>query len=102
MNQFFSELKSRFTTIPGGRGAPMRDWFALLTFFLLALIASALWNAWLFARVEEGGALGGASTSTTPVFNRSSLEALEKLFADRQAEAAKYETGVYRFVDPSK
>lgn len=61
-----------------------------------------IWNVWAFDTVANGGVIGTSATSTPTVFNSSSIDAVRAVFAKRAAEEAKYETGVYRFNDPSQ
>ena len=81
---------------------PMRDWLVLFTLFILAFVSIVVWNAWAFDTVAQGGVIGTSVTSTSPAFNRSSLDAIHTVFAKRAAEEAKYATGVYRYADPSQ
>lgn len=81
---------------------PARDWFAILGAFALGFAAVLAWNISAFDTVAEGGVLGGAATSTPPVFSQSSLDTIHTVFANRAAEEAKYVTGVYRYADPSR
>ena len=84
----------------GSRVDPQRDWFALLTLLGLVLAALMVWNIWAFDTVANGGTIG--ATSTPPVFSPSSLDAIQAIFTDRAAQEQKYQTGVYRFADPSQ
>ena len=81
---------------------PARDWLALLILFTMALTGIVVWNAWVFGTVAQGGIIGSVATSSPPIFDSSSLDAIRAIFADRSAEEIKYETGVYRFADPSQ
>lgn len=81
---------------------PVRDWLALLAFSAIALAGIVVWNAWAFDTIASGGVIGTAATSTPPIFSQSSLDAIHAIFANRAAEKAKYETGTYRFADPSQ
>lgn len=86
----------------GEQPQPARDWFVLLIFSLLLLAVSASWNAWIFHRVITGGTLSSVSTTTSPVITKASIDAVEKVFADRAAEARRYAAGAYTFTDPSR
>ena len=81
---------------------PTRDWVALLMLSAITLTGIVIWNMWAFDTVANGGIIGTAATSTPPVFDQASLDAVHAIFADRAAEEAKYETGVYNFSDPSQ
>jgi hypothetical protein len=81
---------------------PVRDWFVLLTVSLFALVIIIVWNVWTFDIVANGGIIGSSATSTSPVFNQSSLDAIQTIFSKRAEEEAKYLRGVYRFADPSQ
>jgi len=76
---------------------PARDWFVLLAFFALFLLASLAWNLWLFSQVTKGQAIGNAtSTPATQI----PLDTVKSLFSDRAQERSHYQSD-YRFVDPS-
>ncbi|OGG92637.1 hypothetical protein A2609_02155 [Candidatus Kaiserbacteria bacterium RIFOXYD1_FULL_47_14] len=81
---------------------PVRDWLALLVFSVIVLAGIIVWNVWAFDTVANGGVIGAAATSTTPIFDQSSLDTIHTIFANRAAEEAKYETGAYSFADPSQ
>lgn len=61
-----------------------------------------IWNVWEFGIVAQGGAIGTSVTTTPPIFNHSSIDAINVIFQKRAAEEAKYTTGVYRYIDPSQ
>ncbi len=84
------------------RRDPVRDWLTLLTLSIIALAAIIVWNAWTFDTVASGGVIGTPMTTTQPVFNHSSLDAIHTIFASRAAEEEKYVTGAYSFADPSQ
>jgi len=86
----------------GERLNPVRDWFVLLALSLMALACIIVWNVWAFGTIAQGGIIGSAATSSPPVFNSSSLDAINAIFSNRAVEEMKYETGVYRFADPSQ
>ncbi len=81
---------------------PMRDWLALLTLSIIALMGIIVWNAWVFDTIANGGVIGSATTETQPIFNHSTLDSIHAIFASRATEEAKYITGAYTFVDPSQ
>ncbi len=86
----------------GERLRPVRDWLTLLTLAGIVLLGLIVWSLWLYHRVEMGEVLGNEAPSAKPVFNPASLRAVERVFDDRAAEAAKYQDGTYIFADPSK
>ncbi len=96
LSSFFQRLRS------GATGDPVRDWLVLLTLALFAFVCIVVWNAWAFDTVAQGGVIGTAATSTSPVFNASSIDTINSVFQMRAAEETKYVTGVYHFVDPSQ
>ena len=81
---------------------PVRDWLMLLTVSAIALAGIIVWNVWAFDTVANGGIIGTANVGVPSVFNRSSLNEINAVFANRAAEELKYETGVYSFADPSQ
>jgi len=81
---------------------PVRDWLALLTLSMIALVGIIVWNVWAFDKVASGGTIGTSSTTASAIFSRSSLDAIHTIFTNRAAEETKYVTGVYSFVDPSQ
>ncbi len=80
---------------------PVRDWFVLLTVFVLALASIIVWNVWTFDRVASGGVIGRVELPTSAVFNQTSLDTVRTIFENRASEEAKYRTGVYQYTDPS-
>lgn len=93
---FFSRLRSV------AHIDPVRDWLILFTLSILAFVSIVVWNVWAFDTVASGGVIGTAATSTPPIFNSSSLDAIHAVFSKRATEEAKYVTGVYRYADPSQ
>ena len=85
-----------------GTPNPTRDWFVLVTLSSIIFIGIVVWNIWAFDTVAQGGVIGSAPVNSQPVFNRSSLDTIHTIFANRAAEEAKYETDVYHFADPSQ
>ena len=61
-----------------------------------------VWNLWAFDTVANGGVIGASATTTTPVFNRASLDAIHDVFTSRAEEEAKYKDGIYSYSDPSQ
>ena len=81
---------------------PSRDWLIMLVLSAFVLAGSIVWNVWTFNTVANGGSIGAPADKTSPIFSRSSLDAIRAIFAQRAAEEAKYETGVYQYTDPSQ
>lgn len=81
---------------------PTRDWLTLLTLSALVLVSIIVWNVWAFDTVANGGVIGAVATSTPPAFNQASLNTIHTIFSNRADEELKYQTGTYRFVDPSQ
>jgi hypothetical protein len=100
LSTFFSSFARRLRS--GAHQDPVRDWLVLFILSLLALVCIIVWNIWAFDTVAQGGSIGTAATSTPPVFNRSSIDTINKVFDTRAGEEAKYVTGVYRYGDPSQ
>lgn len=100
----FSALLSRYLERfrYGSRIDPSRDWLILLALAGIIFAAILAWNAWAFDTVAQGGVIGSPATSTPPIFDQSSLDAIHAVFKDRAAEDLKYVTGVYRYADPSQ
>ena len=97
---FFHNIKSHIAYGPHVR--PVRDWFALLGIGMVLLVGILLYNVWMFDRLASGNVIGTQIISTPSLFNRSSLDAIQKVFADRSAEETKYLNGTYTFSDPSQ
>jgi len=87
---------------PNTHQDPVRDWLVLLTLSMLAFVCIVVWNVWAFDTVAQGGVIGATPSSTSPAFNRSSIDALHAVFEKRATEEEKYVTGVYRYADPSQ
>jgi hypothetical protein len=81
---------------------PTRDWLALVSLATLFLAGIIVWNAWMFDTVANGGVIGERATTTTPLFNQSSLDTIRTVFSTRESEEIKYVTGVYSYPDPSQ
>ena len=81
---------------------PARDWLLLLAFSTIALAGIIVWNVRAFDTVANGGTIGKLTTTTAPLFSRSSLDTIHTIFTSRAAEEAKYMTGAYRYADPSQ
>ena len=81
---------------------PARDWIVSLIFSSIVLTGIIIWNAWVFDAVSRGVVIGSVATSSPQVLKNSSMSVINGLFEKRAAEEVKYETGAYRFVDPSQ
>jgi hypothetical protein len=81
---------------------PRRDWFVLIILSTITFAGIVVWNVWAFGVVANGGIIGSPEASTTPSFSRSSLDQINTIFSNRAAEEKKYETGTYRYADPSQ
>lgn len=92
---------SRFLSY-GERIEPARDWYVLLSLFFMFFAASAVWNAWLFNRVQQGGMLSGQPAQMKSAIPGVSLEEMEYLFQKRADEEERYASGAYVFTDPSR
>lgn len=80
---------------------PARDWIIAFTVAAILLAGIIVWNVWAFDTVAQGGVIGPATTTASPIFSQSSLDAIRTIFANRAAEEVKYTAGAYRFPDPS-
>ncbi|KND50131.1 MAG: hypothetical protein AB203_04065 [Parcubacteria bacterium C7867-008] len=81
----------------GDRLNPSRDWFILVTIFVVLLLASLAWNVWLFDRVTKGDAIGNASAPAP--LNPASIDSVQALFEARAIKETDYKNT--HFVDPS-
>ncbi len=95
-NSFLKRLHSEV------RQDPARDWIAVLICSAIVLVGVIVWNVWVFDTIARGGVIGSVELSSPQAFNRSFLDAAQPIFEKRAAEATKYETGVYRYTDPSR
>ncbi len=99
-----SKIKSLFKN--GNKDVPTnptRDWLILLVCATIAFAGIVVWNAWAFDTITRGEAIGSSiATSTTAVFDNSSMNTIHSVFKERAYEEAKYRTGVYRYADPSQ
>lgn len=86
----------------GVRLDPMRDWLVLITLSAMVLAGIIVWNVWAFDTVAGGGIIGGQTISPPPLFSQSSIDRIHTIFTNRAEEELKYQTGVYRFSDPSR
>ena len=86
----------------GARQDPARDWIVVLICSTTVLAGIIVWNVWVFDTVARGGVIGSVESSSPPAFNSSFLDAIHPIVEKRAAEAAKYETGAYRYADPSQ
>lgn len=101
MNSFPS-IGSLFKRFSRGAVDPTRDWLAMLTLSTIVLAGIVIWNVWAFDTIASGGVIGVPATSPSPVFGQASLDTIRDIFEDRAEEELKYETGTYRFADPSQ
>jgi len=99
ISNLLHSIKSRFAY--GSYLRPARDWFVLLSVWAVLLFGVLLYNIWVFDRLASGNTLGTQIVTAPSIFNRSSLDAIQKVFSDRATEEVKYATGVYHFTDPS-
>jgi hypothetical protein len=97
-----SPIRSFIKRLRYGAINPARDWRVLITLSAIALAGIIIWNAWAFDTVASGGVIGSVTTSSQPVFNSTSLDSIQTMFSNRATEEEKYETGTYRFADPSQ
>ena len=81
---------------------PVRDWLAMLLFSAIALASIIVWNVWAFETVARGGVIGAPAPAASPIFDRAALDAARAVFSSRTDEKARYETGAYRYADPSR
>ncbi len=88
--------------LSGARLDPARDWLVLVTFSAIVLAGIIVWNVWAFDTVATGRIIGGQTTTLSPLFNQSSIDRIRTIFENRAEEELKYQTGVYRFGDPSR
>ncbi len=79
---------------------PARDWFVLLGLTALLIGLSIGWNVWRYLSVTSTPATE-SETVAIPEFDTSAVDAVEKVFEERAAEARRYQD-TYRFVDPSR
>ena len=102
MNQLPFVTRLRSLLHFGSHVDPERDWFTLLACVALALVGIVVWNVWTFDTVVRGGSIGAQATSAPPVLDSAPLDTVQRVFGARASEEAKYQTGAYRFVDPSQ
>ncbi len=99
----FSPMTSFLKRLRGGaQQDPVRDWLTMLTLAIVACAGIIVWNIWAFDTVARGGVIGSAIVHAPPAFSRASLDAIHAIFEKRVAEESKYETGEYRYADPSQ
>lgn len=98
----FSRLGSFFRYLRSlAKFDPERDWLISLISGLVVLAGIVVWNVWTFNVMANESIASAVATTTTAIFNKSSLTTIHTIFANRAAEEAKYETGVYHYADPS-
>lgn len=95
-------MSSMFQRAKNRAADPVRDWFVLISLSGIVFIAVIVWHIWAFDIVAGGGTLGSGGQNAQVPFDSSSLSAIHSIFENRATEAAKYQTGVYRFADPSQ
>lgn len=100
MKKFFNLFSKRDEA--SARLDPERDWIVMLLVSAIVLAGIVGWNVWAFDTVVNGGVIGSVATSTAPVFNQSSIDAIHTIFANRTAEEEKYASSTYSFTDPSR
>jgi hypothetical protein len=86
----------------GAQLKPLRDWFVILALLGVLLLVGTLWSAYTFVAVKQGDVVGTAPPVHTPGVTDASIQSVQDLFLQRAAEAEKYQSGSYSFVDPSK
>ena len=96
----FGTLSNRFRS--GAAADPVRMWFILLAITGIFLAGVIGWNIWAFNTVAQGEPIGIKRSATTQVFDPATLQTIHSIFANRAAEETKYQTGVYKFSDPSQ
>ena len=80
---------------------PVRDWVVLLMSAGVCIVASLVWNLWLFNRVVSGEVLGDAPKAGEAIVDETLTSTLSKVLIDREAARVEYEDGTKHFVDPS-
>jgi hypothetical protein len=83
----------------GERLRPERDWLLLLAGAGLLLVASIVWNLWLFRSVGEGAVIGAGAAPAA--FDATPIQSVRAVFDSRAREEARY-AGDLHFVDPSR
>ena len=84
------------------RPDPVRDWLVLVGLSVIALAGIIVWNINAFDTVAMGGIIGGQTASPPPLVNQETIDSIRSIFDIRSAEEAKYQTGTYDFIDPSR
>jgi hypothetical protein len=100
MNHFFARVNQRLHSLSALD--PERDWIILLLIATVLFIGILAWNVVLFDTVATGGVIGKPLPSASPVFSRTSLDAIHAVFVNRAAEEAKYVGEGYHYADPSQ
>lgn len=96
LTTFFKQLRA------GTQLDPERDWFMFITLSLIAFAVIVVWNISTFDTITSGGVIGTSASNTTSSLDSSSLNTIRTIFINRAAEEMKYQTGTYRFSDPSQ
>lgn len=86
----------------GERPQPSRDWFVLLTLFVLLLGGIIVWNIQVFQTTSGGEDIGSISVSSAHPVTSASLDSVRRVFTARSAEEQKYVSGAYTYADPSQ
>ncbi|MDE2173509.1 MAG: hypothetical protein KGJ31_02855 [Patescibacteria group bacterium] len=86
---------------PAGYLNPARDWSVMIVLSTIVLAGVIVWNVWAFDTVANGGIIGAPIPEQVPTFNQSSLDTIHSIFVHRADEEAKYQSGVYQYIDPS-
>ncbi len=79
---------------------PVRDWYVLLSFIFILLMASVFYNAWSFLEVYRGEVLSFEHKEIKQSFNSKPIETSRLIFEKRAEEERAYRFE-HRFIDPS-
>lgn len=79
------------------------DWKLILGFFLIAIVATAVLNFYLFMRISEGEAFGsyGSSEVEKETINIKELEKIISFFEEKERKGGDYIDSQKWNVDPS-
>jgi len=100
MNFFIDGFLNKFKY--GNKLRPSRDWLVLVAVASLALVGIVIWTMFIFLSVVEGPSTTVSVKRRGVVVNNIALQKVRQIFDTRAVEQAKYESGEYTFVDPSK
>lgn len=81
---------------------PVRDWLTLVTATAIAFVGIVVWNMWAFDTVVSGGVIGTPVLQAPKSIDRSSIEDVRAVLEKRAEEKTKYDSGIYRYADPSQ